>query len=103
MNVILVCEDLKFILMEKYLPEPAPNAGRAARNAYNNWIKANEKAHSYLISSMSEVLAARHEPMTIASIIMQSLQNKFGQPSDRQQHEAITSVLTARMKEGTSV
>ena len=27
----------------------------------------------------------------------------FGQPLDRQQHEAIASVLTARMKEGTSV
>ena len=103
MNAILVCEDLKFVLMEECPPEPAPNTGRAARNAYNNWIKADEKAHSYLIASMSEVLAAQHEPMATASMIMQSLQNMFGQPSDRQQHEAIACVLTARMKEGTSV
>ena len=73
MNVILVCEDFKFIIMEECLHEPTLNVGKAARNAYNNWIKANEKTHSYLITFMSEVIAAHHKPMATASMIMQSL------------------------------
>jgi hypothetical protein len=103
MNAILVCEDLKFVLTEECPPEPARNAGQAVRDAHQKWVKANEKARCYLLAGMSEVLAAKHEPMATAYEMLQSLQGMFGQPSERQRHEATVSAMTARMKEGTSV
>ena len=103
MNAILVCEDLKFVMTEERPPEPARNAGQAVRDTYQKWVAANEKARCYLPAGMSEVLAAKHEPMALASQMMESLQGMFGQPSERQRHEAMVSAMTARMKEGTSV
>ena len=35
--------------------------------------------------------------------MMESLQGMFGQPSERQRHEAMVSAMTARMKVETSV
>ena len=34
MNAVLVCEDLKFILMEEYPPEPARNTSQAIRDKF---------------------------------------------------------------------
>ena len=103
MNAILVCEDLKFVLTEDCPPEPARNAGQAVRDAHQKWVAANEKARCYLLAGMSEVLAAKHEPMATASLMLESLQGMFGQPSERQRHEALISVMTAKMKDETSV
>ena len=36
-------------------------------------------------------------------MMMKSLQDMFGQPSERQRHEASVSVMTAKTKEGTSI
>ena len=52
---------------------------------------------------MSEVLAAKHEPMAITSLMLESLQGMFGQPSERQRHEALVLLMTAKMKEETSI
>ena len=103
MNAILVCEDLKFVLMEDCPPEPARNAGQAVRDAHQKWVAANEKARCYLLAGMSEVLAAKHEPMATTSLMLESLQGMFGQPSERQRHEALVLLMTAKMKEGTSI
>ena len=73
------------------------------RDTYQKWVAANEKARCYLLEGMFEVLAAKHEPMALASQMMESLQGMFGQPSERQRHETIVSAMTARMKDGTSV
>src|SRR5215813_1943196 len=103
MNAVLVCEDLKFVLVEECPPEPARNAGQATRDAHQKWVKANEKARCYLLAGMSKVLTAKHEPMATAYQMLQSLQGMFGQPSERLRHEATVSAMTTRMKEGTSV
>ena len=73
MNAILVCEDLKFVLMEERPPEPAVNASKAVHDTYQKWVAANEKARCYLLAGMSEVLAAKHKPMALASQMMESL------------------------------
>ena len=78
MNGILVCEDLKFVLTEECPPEPARNAGQVVRDTYQKWVAANEKAHCYLLVGMSEVFAAKHEPMALASQMMESLQGSLG-------------------------
>ena len=83
MNAVLVCEDLKFVLTEECPPEPVRNASQAIRDARQRWVSVNKKARCYLLAGMSEVLAAKHEPMATAYEMLESLQGMFGQPSER--------------------
>ena len=103
MNTILVVEDLKFVLSELKPDTPATNAPKAVKDAYERWVRANEKARVCLMAGMSDVLAKKHEPMETALEIADSVQGMFGQPSKQARHEAIKSVYNTQMKEGTSV
>ena len=72
-NAILVTKDLKFMLTEECPPQPATNATRNVREAHEKWISDNEKAHIYLLASMTKVLYSKHEVMTTAYEMMESL------------------------------
>ncbi|XP_022154837.1 uncharacterized protein LOC111022000 [Momordica charantia] len=96
-------DDLRFVLQEDCPQAPAPNATMAVRNAYDRWIKANDKAKVYILSSISDVLAKKHEDTVTAKEIMDSLQSMFGQPSSQARHEALKFVYNSRMKKGSSV
>ncbi|KAA0037568.1 gag/pol protein [Cucumis melo var. makuwa] len=82
---------------------PTSNVNRVSREAYDRWIKANEKARVYILASMLDVLAKKHESLATAKEIMDSLKGVFGQPEWSLRHEAIKYIYTKRMKEGTSV
>ena len=103
LNTILVIDDLKFVLTEECPPNPNSNANRTARDAYDRWIKANDKARVYILASISDVLAKKHDVMGTAKEIMESLKGMFGQPFFSLRHEAIKYIYNCRMKEGTSV
>ncbi|KAA0043025.1 gag/pol protein [Cucumis melo var. makuwa] len=103
LNTILVVDDLRFVLTEECPQTPASNANRTSRKAYNQWIKENEKVRVYILASMSDVLVEKHESLTIAKKIMDSLKEMFGQPEWSLRHEAIKYIYTKCMKEGTSV
>ena len=102
-NAILVTKDLKFVLTEECPPMPAANAARTVREAYEKWVSSDEKARTYLLASMTDVLVTKHEAMGTAFEIMESLQAMFGQPSEQKRHEAVRSAMLARMKDGASV
>ncbi|KAA0032768.1 gag/pol protein [Cucumis melo var. makuwa] len=101
--MILVIADLHFILMEECPPFPTQNASRSARDAYDRWIKANDKARLYILANMSDILSKKHEIMVTACQIMNSIREMFGQPSIQIKQEAIKYVYNARMKEGQFV
>ncbi|EXB30863.1 Retrovirus-related Pol polyprotein from transposon TNT 1-94 [Morus notabilis] len=71
MNILLVCEDYKFVIVEECPPKPAANATKAAREPYDRWIKANNKAKCFMLASMSDVLRKKHEEMETAYEIME--------------------------------
>ncbi|TYJ96447.1 gag/pol protein [Cucumis melo var. makuwa] len=103
LNTILVVDDLRFVLTEECPQTLASNANRTSREAYDRWIKANEKARVYILSSMSDVLAKKHESLATAKEIMDSLKGMFGQPKWSLRHKAIKYIYTKQMKEGTSI
>ncbi|XP_038880329.1 uncharacterized protein LOC120071969 [Benincasa hispida] len=78
LNTILVIDDLQCILTKECPPIPSSNANRNVRDAYDRWIRANEKACAYILASISDVLAKKHESMSIARGIMESLHRMFG-------------------------
>ena len=57
MNILLVCEDYKFVLAEECPPEPAANASKTAREPFDRWIKANNKAKCFMLVAESNSAA----------------------------------------------
>ncbi|XP_022151295.1 uncharacterized protein LOC111019259 [Momordica charantia] len=103
LNIILVINDLRFVLQEERPLAPALDATVAVHKFYDRWIKANDKAEVYILTSISNVLAKKHENMVTAKEIMDSLQSMFGQSSSQAQHEVLKFVYNSCMKEGLSV
>jgi hypothetical protein len=100
---IMTSEDVKFVLMEDSPLEPLANAARTVREAYERWVKANDRACAFLIAGMVEVLATKHQNMPTARQIIKSLQGMFTQPSEQMWDEAIRSTMLARMREDSSI
>ena len=95
LNTILVVYDLRFVLMEECPPVPARNAPQTVRDAYDRWTKANDKARVYILASLSDVLAKKHEAMVTARMIMESLQEMFGQPSIQIRNKTLKFIYNA--------
>ena len=75
--MIMVNDDLYFVLMEECPPFPARNASQNVKDAYNRWTKANDKARVYPLSNMFNILSKKHETMITTHYIMDSLQEMF--------------------------
>ena len=69
LNTILVIDDLRFVLTEECPPNPSSNANRTVRDAYDKWTKANDKDREYILASLSDVLAKKHDVIDIAKEI----------------------------------
>ncbi|XP_038885778.1 uncharacterized protein LOC120076068 [Benincasa hispida] len=84
---VLVIDDLKFILTEEC--PPGTNVSQNIHDAYDRWIKANDKPKVYILVGLTEVLIKKNETMTIAHEIMESLHDMFGKPSSQAMHDAL--------------
>ena len=102
-NIVIICDNQKFVLTEECPPEPPTNASCTIQERYYSWIHSNYKARYYMLSSMNDVLRKKHEDMEIAYEIWESLQAMFRQQSDQFHHEAARSYMNAKMKKGVSV
>ena len=94
--MILVVDDLRFVLMEECPLVPTRNVSQTVRDAYNRWTNANEKVRVYILASLSDVLAKKHEAMVNAWMIMESLKEFFGYPSIQIWNEALKFIYNAR-------
>ena len=55
-NIVLVCENNKFVHTEECPAEPTVNAARSVREPYERWLQANNKARAYMLPSMHTCL-----------------------------------------------
>ncbi|KAL5834793.1 hypothetical protein ACOSQ3_014390 [Xanthoceras sorbifolium] len=81
-NAIMIYKDVKFVFTEECTPNPTANASRTIKEAHKKWVSTDEKAYTYLLAGMTEVLVTKHESITTAFEMMESLQAMFGQPSE---------------------
>ena len=102
-NIVLICENQKFVITEEGPLEPHATASRNVREKYDSWQLANNKASCYMLASMNDVLRTKHENMETAYEIWESLSSMFGRQSDQSRHEATKAYLTTKMKKGSSV
>ncbi|KAL5564989.1 hypothetical protein UlMin_028153 [Ulmus minor] len=89
LNIVLTSEKHKFVLLEACPPEPAANAAKAVKDAYEKWIVSDDMARCYMLASMSNVLQQQHQGMRTAAEIMASVQAMFGETSTRARFEAV--------------
>ena len=76
-NTILVIDYLRFVLLEECPPNSGSNANRTVQDAYDRWTRANDKARVYILASISDVLAMKHDVMGTVKEIMESLKGMF--------------------------
>ncbi|XP_038887249.1 uncharacterized protein LOC120077442 [Benincasa hispida] len=89
--------------MEEHPRVPSSTANRNVRDAYDRWVKANEKAQAYILASISDVLTKKHENMVTTREIMELLHAMFGQLSSSIRRDDIKYIYNSHMKEATSV
>ncbi|KAA0035897.1 gag/pol protein [Cucumis melo var. makuwa] len=89
-------DNLRFFLTEECPQTSASNANRTSQEAYDRWVKANEKARVYILASMTNVLAKKYESLATAKEIVDALRAIFGQPEWSLRHEAIKYIYTKR-------
>ena len=102
-NIVLICENQKFVLIKECPPEPPANASLTIRERYDSWIHSNNKARYYMVASLNDVLRKKHEDMETTYEIWESLQAMFGKQSNQCRHEATRSYMNAKMKKGVLV
>ena len=51
MNMILVLDNLMFVINDGYPLEPTSNTNKNLKDAYNNWVQANDKTCYYLLTT----------------------------------------------------
>ena len=77
-NIVLICENYKFIFTEECPPEPVANTPRTVREAYDRWIQANNKAGCYMLAPMSDVLRIKCEKTETALRLWSVFQKCLG-------------------------
>ena len=73
------------------------------RENYEHWINTNNRAISYMLASMSDVLRAKFENQESTMEILDYLQEMFGQKNEQACIEIIGKYTTTRMKTRTLV
>lgn len=94
LNTILVVDDLRFVLTEECPHIPARNAPQTVKDAYDRWTKANDKAKVYILASLSEVLAKKHEGM----VSVKGIESRSGSDVNRVFLRYVTSILSRTSK-----
>ena len=78
LNIVLVGENIRYILNVPKPPVPNNTATRQVKAEYDQWVASNNKAIAYMLASMSDVLRAKFENQESAMEILDSLQEIFG-------------------------
>ena len=91
---------MRYVLTEECPQTLTSNANQTSRKAYDRWVKANEKVYVYILASMTDVLAKKHESLATAKEIMDALKAMFGQLGWSLRHKAIKYIYTKRRRRG---
>ena len=79
MNIVLICENHKFVLTEECPEVPPATAAKTAREKFDNWILSNNKEKCYMLERGSDVLRKKFENTENTYKIWDTLQDMFGQ------------------------
>ena len=73
LNIVLVGENIRYVLNVPKPPIPNNNATRQVKAKFDQWVASNNKAIAYMLASMSDVLRAKFENQESAMELLDSL------------------------------
>ena len=90
------------------LSQPCPNfssldAPLGEKQRYDRWQKSNGMVKCYILASISNVLQHQMQDVELASDIMLSLKEMFGEQGYSIRQETMRQIYNTKMAEGTSV
>ncbi|KAK6130912.1 hypothetical protein DH2020_035348 [Rehmannia glutinosa] len=101
--IVLTAEKLKFVLTKPCPTVPTAESSAEQKEAYDKWTHSDEMARCYILGSISNVLQQKHQSMSTATEIMESLREMFEHQGRQARQAAIRSIMNMRMKPGTPV
>ncbi|KAK4572257.1 hypothetical protein RGQ29_030617 [Quercus rubra] len=81
LDIVLTAEEHKYVLTQPYPSFPSLDAPLEEKQRYDRWQKSNEMAKCYILAFISNVLQHQIQDVELASNIMLSLKEMFGEQS----------------------
>ena len=103
LDIVLTAEEHKYVLTQPCLSFPSLDAPLEEKQRYDHWQKSNEMAKCYILASISNVLKHQMQDIELASDIMLSLKEMFGEQSHFTRQETMRQIYNTKMTDGTSV
>ena len=103
LDIVLTTEEHKYVLNQPCPNFPSLNAPFEEKQWCNGWQKSNEMAKCYILASISNVLQHQMQDVELASDIMLSLKEMFGEQGRFTRQEIMRQIYNTKMAEGTSV
>ena len=72
-NIVLVGENIRYILNMPQPPPPNNNATCLVREEYDHWVTSNNKAIAYMLTTMFDALRVKFEAKETVVEILNSL------------------------------
>ncbi|XP_065617078.1 uncharacterized protein LOC136062203 [Quercus suber] len=82
---------------------PSLDAPLEEKQRYDRWQKSNEMTKCYILASILNVLQHQMQDVELASDIMLSLKEMFGEQGRSARQETMRQIYNTKMAEGTSV
>ena len=79
LDIVLKAEEHKYVLTKPCPSFPSLDAPPEEKGRYDHWQKSNEMAKCYILASISNVLQHQMQDVELASDIMLSLKEMFGE------------------------
>ena len=103
LDIVLTAEEHKFVLTQ-----PCPNFSSLddpleEKQRFDRWQKSNEMTKCYILASILNVLQHQMQDVGLASNIMLSLKEMFGEQGRSTRQETMRQIYNTNMAEGASV
>ena len=103
LDIVLTAEEHKYVLTQPCPNFPSLDASLKEKQRYDRWQKSDEMAKCYILASISNVLQHQMQDVGLASDIILSLKEMFGELSRSTRQETIRQIYNTKMVEGTLV
>ena len=97
LDIVLTVEEHKYVLNELCPNFPALDAPSEEKQRFDCWKKSNEMAKCYILASISNVLQHQMQDVELASDIMFSLKEMFGEQVRSTKQDTMRLLLNTKM------
>ena len=96
LDIVLTDEEHKYVLTKPCPSFPSLDAPLEEKQQYDRWQKSNEVAKCYILASISNVLQYEMQDVELASDIMLSLKEMFGEQGRSATQETIRQIYNTK-------